>query len=159
MLPLESLPSPPATSTTGLLSGIRVVDLTTSIADPYATLLFADMGAEVVKIERPGSGDDSRAWGPPFLDGESLWFLSVNRNKRSVTLDYSGTAGRRVLYDLVREADVIIVNLVERVQKKLGVDYSSLTAIKPDVVFVSLTGFGLEGARKDFPCYDLIAEG
>ncbi len=122
-------------------------------------MLLADMGAEVVKIERPGAGDDSRAWGPPFLDGESLWFLSVNRNKSSVTLDYSGEAGRRVLHDLVRKADVVIVNLVERVQRKLGADYSSLAAVKPDLVYVSLTGFGLQGTRKDFPCYDLIAEG
>ena len=142
-----------------LLSGVRVLDLTTSIAGPYATLLLADMGAEVIKIERPGSGDDSRAWGPPFLDGESLWFLSVNRNKRSVTLDYTADAGRKVLHDLVRTADVVIVNLVGRVQKKLGVDYASLKALKADVVYVSLSGFGLEGARRDFPCYDLIAEG
>src|SRR5688572_23728907 len=122
-------------------------------------MLLADMGAEVVKIERPRSGDDSRAWGPPFLDGESLWFLSVNRNKSSVTLDYSGEAGRKVLHDLVRTADVVIVNLVPRVQKKLGVDYAALKALKPDLVYVSLSGFGLDGARKDFPCYDLIAEG
>jgi crotonobetainyl-CoA:carnitine CoA-transferase CaiB-like acyl-CoA transferase len=159
VLPLDALPAPSSAPPIALLAGIRVVDLTTSIAGPYATMLLADMGAEVVKIERPGAGDDSRAWGPPFLDGESLWFLSVNRNKRSVTLDYTGDAGRRVLHDLVRQADVVIVNLVERVQKKLGVDYASLAAVKPDLVYVSLTGFGLEGARKDFPCYDLIAEG
>ena len=159
MLPLDALPAPSSAPPIALLAGIRVVDLTTSIAGPYAAMLLADMGAEVVKIERPGAGDDSRAWGPPFLDGESLWFLSVNRNKRSVTLDYNGDAGRRALHDLVRKADLVIVNLVERVQKKLGVDYSSLAAIKPDLVFVSLTGFGLTGARKDFPCYDLIAEG
>jgi crotonobetainyl-CoA:carnitine CoA-transferase CaiB-like acyl-CoA transferase len=159
VLPLDALPPPPSAPPIALLSGIRVVDLTTSIAGPYAAMLLADMGADVVKIERPGAGDDSRAWGPPFLDGESLWFLSVNRNKRSVALDYTGEAGRRVLHDLMRTADVVIVNLVERVQKKLGVDYASLAALKADVVFVSLTGFGLEGARKDFPCYDLIAEG
>ena len=159
MLPLDNLPSPPSAAPIALLSGVRVLDLTTSIAGPYAAMLLADMGAEVVKIERPGAGDDSRAWGPPFLDGESLWFLSVNRNKSSVTLDYSGEAGRRVLHDLVRKADVVIVNLVERVQRKLGVDYASLKAIKQDLVYVSLTGFGLQGARKDFPCYDLIAEG
>jgi crotonobetainyl-CoA:carnitine CoA-transferase CaiB-like acyl-CoA transferase len=153
------LPAPSSAPPIALLSGVRIIDLTTSIAGPYAAMLLADMGAEVVKIERPGSGDDSRAWGPPFLDGESLWFHSVNRNKSSVTLDYSGEAGRRVLHDLVRRADAIIVNLVARVQKKLGVDYAALSAIKPDIVYVSLTGFGLEGARKDFPCYDLIAEG
>ena len=159
MLPLDALPAPSSAAPIALLSGIRVVDLTTSIAGPYATMLLADMGAEVVKVERPRTGDDSRAWGPPFLDGESLWFLSVNRNKRSLTLDYTGDAGRSTLHDLTRTADVVIVNLVERVQKKLGVDYASLAAVKPDLVFVSLTGFGLTGARKDFPCYDLIAEG
>ena len=159
MLPFESLPAPSGAPPIDLRSGIRIVDLTTSIAGPYAAMLLADMGAEVVKIERPGAGDDCRAWGPPFLDGESLWFFSANRNKRSVTLDYSGEAGRTVLHDLVRKADVVIVNLVERVQKKLGVDYAALAAIRPDLVYVSLTGFGLEGARRDFPCYDLIAEG
>jgi crotonobetainyl-CoA:carnitine CoA-transferase CaiB-like acyl-CoA transferase len=159
VLPLDSLPPPSSATPIALLSGIRVVDLTTSIAGPYATMLLADMGAEVVKVERPGAGDDSRAWGPPFLDNESLWFMSVNRNKHSVTLDYNGDAGRKVLHDLVRKADVVIVNLVGRVQKKLGVDYASLKAVKPDLVYVSLSGFGLDGARKDFPCYDLIAEG
>jgi crotonobetainyl-CoA:carnitine CoA-transferase CaiB-like acyl-CoA transferase len=159
VLPLDALPPPPGGAHLSLLSGVRVLDLTTSIAGPYATLLMADMGADVIKVERPGAGDDSRAWGPPFLDGESLWFLSVNRNKKSVTLDYSGEAGRRVLHDLVRTADVVIVNLVGRVQKKLQVDYASLKALKPDLVYVSLSGFGLEGARRDFPCYDLIAEG
>lgn len=159
MLPLDTLPGPPGAAPIALLSGVRVVDLTTSIAGPYATMLLADMGAEVVKVERPRTGDDSRAWGPPFLDGESLWFLSVNRNKLSLTLDYTSAAGQRTLHDLVRTADVVIVNLVERVQKKLGVDYASLTAVKPGLVFVSVTGFGLTGARKDFPCYDLIAEG
>ena len=159
MLPLDALPAPSDVPPIALLSGIRVVDLTTSIAGPYAAMLLADMGAGVVKVERPGSGDDSRAWGPPFLDGESLWFMSVNRNKHSVTLDYTGETGRKVLHDLVRKADVVIVNLVGRVQRKLGVDYESLASIKPDMVHVSLTGFGLEGARTDFPCYDLIAEG
>src|SRR6476620_11701106 len=148
MLPLDSLPAPAAPPASTLLAGVTVVDLTTSIAGPYATMLLGDMGARVIKVERPGSGDDCRAWGPPFLDGESLWFLSVNRNKQSVTLDYSSEAGREVLRDFVRKADVVIVNLVERVQKKLGVDHATLTAIKPDLVYVALTGFGLEGSRK-----------
>ncbi len=159
MLPFEQLPAPPATAAPALLKGVTVIDLTTSIAGPYASMLLADMGARVIKIERPGAGDDCRAWGPPWHDGESLWFLSVNRNKESVTLDYSGEAGRRVLHDMVTKADVVIVNLVGRVQKKLCIDYATLSALNPRLVFVSLTGFGMEGARRDFPCYDLIAEG
>ncbi|HEV2008662.1 MAG TPA: CoA transferase, partial [Burkholderiales bacterium] len=98
MLPLDTLPAPASPSAAPLLAGVTVVDLTTSIAGPYAAMLLADMGARVIKIERPGNGDDCRAWGPPWHDGESLWFLSVNRNKESVTLDYSGDAGRKVLY-------------------------------------------------------------
>ena len=158
MLPLDHLP-PPAAPSIQLLAGVTVIDLTTSIAGPYAAMLLGDMGARVIKIERPGKGDDCRAWGPPWLDRESLWFLSVNRNKESVTLDYTTDAGKKVLHDLLKKSDVVIVNLVERVQKKLGIDYASLTAVKPDLVCVSLTGFGLTGARRDFPCYDLIAEG
>ena len=159
MLPYENLPPPPAAPPLALLKGITVLDLTTSIAGPYAAMMLGDMGAAVIKIERPGKGDDCRAWGPPWLDGESLWFMSVNRNKQSVTLDYTNDAGRAVLHDLVKKCDVVIVNLTNRVQKKLGVDYAALSALKTDIVHLSLSGFGLTGARKDFPCYDLIAEG
>ncbi len=159
MLPLDKLPPPPSGAPIALLKGITVLDLTTSIAGPYAAMQLGDMGADVIKIERPGKGDDCRAWGPPWLDGESLWYLSVNRNKQSVTLDYNNDAGRAVLHDLVRKCDVVIVNLTDRVQKKLGVDHAALSAIRADIVHVSLSGFGLKGARKDFPCYDLIAEG
>jgi len=159
VLPLEQLPAAGLTAGFDFLAGIRVLDLTTSIAGPYATMLLGDMGADVVKIERPGRGDDCRAWGPPFLDGESLWFLSVNRNKRSVTLDYTTEQGRAVLHDLVRKSDVVLVNLVARAQKKLGIDHATLSQLRPDIVHVSLTGFGLTGARADMPCYDLIAEG
>ena len=144
---------------TGPLKGLRVLELGVLLAGPFCAQLLGDMGAEVIKIERPGKGDDCRAWGPPWLDGESLWFLSVNRNKQSVTLDYTSAAGRMVLHDIVRRVDVVIVNLTDRVQKKLGVDHAALSAVRSDIVHVSLSGFGLTGARKDFPCYDLIAEG
>jgi len=157
--PFHDLPARPLGGAFELLAGIRVLDLTTSIAGPYAGMLLGDLGAEVIKIERPGRGDDCRAWGPPFLDGESLWFLSVNRNKRSVTLDYSADAGRAVLHDLVRKSDIVLVNMVSRAQRKLGVDYERLAGVRNDLVHVSLTGFGLNGARADMPCYDLIAEG
>lgn len=142
-----------------MLNGVRVVDLTTSIAGPYAAMLLADFGAEVVKVERPGGGDDARHWGPPFLDEESLWFLSVNRNKKSVTIDYSSQQGAKVLSDLLDTADVVITNQVARAQKKLGVDAETLRAARPGLLHVSLTGFGLTGVNAALPCYDLIAEG
>jgi len=159
MLPFERLPDPASREPLKLLDGVRVLDLTTSIAAPYATMLLGDLGADVVKIERTGSGDDSRAWGPPFLNEQSLWFLSVNRNKASVTLDYASEEGLAVLYRLVAAADVVVLNLVPRVQKKLKVDYESLRAVRSDLIFVSLTGFGLTGPNADKPSYDLIAEG
>jgi crotonobetainyl-CoA:carnitine CoA-transferase CaiB-like acyl-CoA transferase len=155
----EHLPPPSTGTPLALLEGVRVLDLTTSIAGPYCTLLLADLGASVVKIERPGRGDDARAWGPPFLDGESLWFLSVNRNKQSVALDYSQAAGLTALHALVAQADVVVVNQVAQSQKKLGIDGPTLRAINPGLIHVSITGFGLTGDAKDQPCYDLIAEG
>jgi len=142
-----------------LLRGVRVLDLATSIAGPYATMLLGDYGAEVIKLERPGVGDDARAWGPPFLDGESLWFLSVNRNKQSLALDYARPEGHALLLELVGHADVVVTNHIPRLQAKLGTGYETLRAARPDLVHVSLTGFGLTGERRDRPCYDLIAEG
>ncbi len=159
MLPSDLIAPVAKNAPIHFLEGIRVLDLTTSIAGPHATLMLADLGAEVVKIERPDSGDDARAWGPPFLDGESLWFLSVNRNKQSMSLDYSKPAGLSVLHALVAEADIIVVNQVPRGQQKLGIDYATLKALNPRLIHVSITGFGLTGASKDRPCYDLIAEG
>jgi crotonobetainyl-CoA:carnitine CoA-transferase CaiB-like acyl-CoA transferase len=142
-----------------LMNGVRVLDLTSSIAGPYAGQLLADMGATVVKVEKPKTGDDARAWGPPFLHGESLWFMSVNRGKHSITLDFSADEGAEVLRNLVAQSDVIIVNLVSRAQKKLGLDYATLRMFNERLIHVSLTGFGLNGDRADWPCYDLIAEG
>lgn len=142
-----------------LLAGVRVVDLTTSIAGPSGTMLLADMGAEVIKIERPGGGDDARSWGPPFLEGQSLWFASVNRNKKSVALDYSNPVGLDLLYRLISQADVLVVNLPPRVARKLKVNPEALSAIRPDLIYASITGFGLTGPRADWTCYDLIAEG
>ena len=142
-----------------MLESITVIDLTTSVAGPYATQLLADLGATVIKVEKQGGGDDARAWGPPFLHGESLWFLSVNRNKQSVTLDIGCERGRAVLDQLITGADVLVVNLGASEQEKLGVDYARLVAMNPALIHASLTGFGLLGTRRDLPCYDLIAEG
>lgn len=159
MIPAESLPRKPGNCTPHFLSGIRVIDLTTSLAGPYATMLLGDLGAEIIKIERPKVGDDSRHWAPPTYAGHALWYLSVNRNKKSVTLDYGQNEGRDCLYDLIRSSDVLVTNQLGRVQKKLGIDWESVRKIKPDLIFVSITGFGLEGTRSAYPCYDLIAEG
>lgn len=158
-LPLADLPSLVPGAGFDLLEGIRVLDLTTSVAGPFATLLLGDLGAEIIKVERPGNGDDARAWGPPFLDGESLWFLSVNRNKKSVTLDYTKPDGQKVLRDLVAKCDLVVLNQTPRSALKLGVDAAALTALKPDLIYVSITGFGLTGERAELTCYDLIAEG
>ena len=158
-LPLASLPEVQPGQGFDLLSGIRILDLTTSVAGPFATMLLADMGAEVLKIERPGTGDDARAWGPPFLDGESLWFLSVNRNKRSLCVDYTKPEGLQVLRELAARCDVVVVNQPPRVAAKLGVDPLSFRSIQPDLIYVSINGFGLAGERSDWTCYDLIAEG
>lgn len=159
MLPLESLPMQTCGEGVTWLEGVKVLDLTTSIAGPVATMLLADLGADVLKVERPGGGDDTRHWGPPDLDGESLWFLSANRNKRSVVLNFIDPAGRRVLEQLIERADVVVVNSILRTQQKLGIDYESLVKINPKLVFVSITGFGLTGERANWTCYDLIAEG
>lgn len=158
-LPAYALPIRQPGTGFSLLSGVRVVDLTTSIAGPSGTMLLADMGAEVIKIERPGGGDDARSWGPPFLDGESLWFAGVNRSKKSVALDFSQPAGLDLLYRLVSQADIVFANLPPRVASKLKVDPAALRAIRPDIIYVSITGFGLTGDRADWTCYDLIAEG
>lgn len=141
------------------LAGLRVIDLSTSIAGPYATQLLADLGAEVIKVERPGTGDDTRQWGPPFLHGESPWYLSVNRNKHSITLDIGKPEGRQVLHELLERSDALVLNMVHRVQRKLGLDYATLKDRFPKLIHASLTGFGLTGARSHLPCYDLIAEG
>jgi crotonobetainyl-CoA:carnitine CoA-transferase CaiB-like acyl-CoA transferase len=158
-IPASTLPLLEPQAPRGLLEGVRILDLTTSIAGPYGTQLLGDLGADVIKVERPLTGDDSRQWGPPFLDGISLWYLTVNRNKRSVTLDYSDERGRALLHRLVRECDVVFTNHVPRVQRKLGIDNASLVAVRADLIHVSVTGYGLDGPQADKPCYDIVAEG
>jgi crotonobetainyl-CoA:carnitine CoA-transferase CaiB-like acyl-CoA transferase len=159
MPPVDRLPDAPQGAPPDLLEGVRVLDFTTSLAGPYATMLLADLGADVVKLERPGGGDDARAWGPPFLHAESLFFLSANRNKRSLALDVTTPDGREALNALVRQADVVAINQLPAAQKRLGISYEDLVRLRPDLIFVSITGFGLEGARAEHACYDLIAEG
>ena len=156
---MESLPTMRLGAGFDHLKDVLVVDLTTSVAGPYATMTLADFGASIIKIERPGHGDDARAWGPPFLDGQSLFFLAVNRNKRSLTLDITRPEGRSVFEELVGRADVVVTNQPANVQKKLNTDFESLRALNNRLIYASITGFGLTGERADWTCYDLIAEG
>ncbi|WP_284504014.1 CoA transferase [Caballeronia sp. GAWG2-1] len=157
--PSQSLPRVAPGGRLELLKGIRVLDLTTSIAGPYGTMLLGDFGAEIIKVERPKYGDDSRQWSPPSLAGQALWFLSVNRNKKSVTIDFSTAKGLDILHSIVKECDVIVTNQLPSVLTKLKIRYEDIRAVRPDIVYVSLTGFGIGGGRQNDPCYDLIAEG
>jgi formyl-CoA transferase/CoA:oxalate CoA-transferase len=141
------------------LAGITVVDLTRVLSGPYCTMLLADMGARVVKVERPGKGDDTRAWGPPFLNGESAYFLSINRNKESVTLDFKDPDGRALLDRLVARADVFVENFKPGTLAKLGLDYATLAARYPRLVYCSISGYGQTGPRSRQAGYDAVMQG
>lgn len=141
-----------------LLSGIRVIDLTRMLAGPYATMLLADMGAEVIKIEDPVGGDEIRKMGPPFVKGESAYFISVNRNKKSLTLNLKSEDGRALFYKLAEKSDVVVDNFRPGVIEKLRIDYKTLKSHNPKIICCSLTSFGDEGPLKDQPAFDLIVQ-
>ncbi|HMF96955.1 MAG TPA: CoA transferase [Vicinamibacterales bacterium] len=141
------------------LDGVLVLDLTRVLSGPYCTMLLADMGARVLKIEQPKKGDDTRAWGPPFLEGESAYFLSINRNKESVTLDFKHPDGRAVLDRLIARADVLVENFRPGTLRKLGLDYQSLAPRHPRLVYCSVSGFGQTGPRAREPGYDAVMQG
>ena len=143
----------------GPLHGITVLDLTRVLSGPYCSMLLADMGARVIKIEQPGKGDDTRGWGPPFLDGESAYFLSINRNKESVTLDFKSAEGRAVLDRLIAKADVLVENFRPGTLNKLGLDAASLTACHPRLVYCSISGYGQTGPRSREAGYDAVMQG
>jgi crotonobetainyl-CoA:carnitine CoA-transferase CaiB-like acyl-CoA transferase len=139
------------------LSGILIADFGRILAAPYATMLLADLGAEVIKIERPGTGDDTRAWGPPFADGESTYFLSVNRNKRSFAADLEDPADLAAVRELVRRADVLVENFRPGSLARHGLDYAATRALNPEIVYCSVTGFGSD-AGAGLPGYDLLVQ-
>ena len=141
------------------LEGITVLDLTRVLSGPYCTMLLADMGARVIKIEQPGKGDDTRAWGPPFTNGESAYFLSINRNKESVTLDFKHADGRAILEQLAARADVLVENFRPGTLTRLGLDYESLASRFPSLVYCSISGFGQTGPRSKQPGYDAVIQG
>jgi crotonobetainyl-CoA:carnitine CoA-transferase CaiB-like acyl-CoA transferase len=147
-------PMPPAAP----LSGLTVLDLTRVLSGPYCTMLLADMGARVIKIEQPGRGDDTRAWGPPFVGAESAYFLSVNRNKESVTLDFKTAQGRDILDSLIARSDVIVENFRPGALDRLRLDYTSLEPGHSRLVYCSISGFGHDGPRREQPGYDAVIQ-
>ncbi len=140
------------------LTGFTVLDLTRVLSGPYCTMLLADMGARVIKVEQPGKGDDTRGWGPPFLEGESAYFLSINRNKESVTLDFKTPEGRRVLDRLIAKSDVVVENFRPGTLAKLGLDYASVAPAHPRLIYCSISGFGQTGPRRSEPGYDAVIQ-
>ena len=141
------------------LEGIRVLDLTRALAGPFCTLMLGDNGADVIKIEIPGTGDDTRHWGPPFIQEESAYFLSINRNKRSLTLNLRDPAAQDVFLRLSKDADVVVENFTPGVMGRFGLGYDEVKSVNPGIVYCSISGFGQDGPYKDRPAYDQIMQG
>jgi crotonobetainyl-CoA:carnitine CoA-transferase CaiB-like acyl-CoA transferase len=140
------------------LGGVLVADFSRVLAGPLATMLLGDLGADVVKVERPGSGDDTRAWGPPYVDGESAYFLAINRNKRSVALDLGDPEGKRAARRLVARADVVVENFKPGTMERLGLSYEEVLPGNPAVVYCTVSGFGTKGAGASLLGYDFIVQ-
>ena len=150
----------------GALSHLRVLDLSRVLAGPWAGQILADLGAEVIKVERPGNGDDTRAWGPPFLKdaygestGEAAYYLSANRNKQSVTIDFTQPEGQRLVRELAAKSDILIENFKVGGLQAYGLDYASLKEVNPDLIYCSITGFGQTGPYAKRAGYDFMIQG
>lgn len=145
--------------TPGLLQGVRVIDLTRILAGPFCTMIMGDLGADVLKIEIPGRGDDTRQWGPPFAEGgESAYFISANRNKRSMTLNLKSDKGLEILKRLIAEGDVLVENFRVGTLERMGLNHESLQSIKPGLIYCTITGYGYSGPYRDRPGYDFMAQ-
>lgn len=142
------------------LSNVRVLEMTEALAGPYCSMLLGDLGADVIKIERPGSGDQSRGWGPPFLDGESAYYLSVNRNKRSIEIDIKDPGGQAVLHQLMKTADVFITNIPRMASlERARIDPETVATVNPRLIYTAISGYGHSGPKAGRAGYDLIAQG
>lgn len=142
----------------GALQHIRVLDLTRVLAGPYCTMVFGDLGAEVIKVEAPGGSDDTRKWGPPFKNNVSAYYLCANRNKKSITADLKTHEGIEIIKKLVRKSDVVIHNFKTGTMERFGIDYDILSNINPKIIYCSITGFGETGPYKQMPGYDFIIQ-
>ncbi len=144
---------------TSPLEGLRVLDFSRVLAGPYCTMMMGDMGAEIIKVEDPSKGDDTRAWGPPFQDGESVYFLSINRNKKSITLNLKSPGGLDVAKLLAARSDVLVENFRPGTMDRLGLGYPALRALNPKLVYCSISGFGQTGPERERPGYDAMMQG
>lgn len=150
----------------GALSHLRVLDLSRVLAGPWSGQILADLGADVIKVERPGNGDDTRSWGPPFLrdargenTSEAAYYLSANRNKRSVTIDFTQPEGQRLVRELAAKSDIVIENFKVGGLAAYGLDYQSLKALNPKLIYCSITGFGQTGPYAKRAGYDFMIQG
>ncbi|MCK4461308.1 MAG: CoA transferase, partial [candidate division Zixibacteria bacterium] len=145
------------TSATELpLTGYRVLDLSRILAGPYCTMILGDQGAEIIKVERPGGGDDTRTWGPPFAGGESAYYLCCNRNKKSIVIDLKKPEGLDLVRELVKVSDVFVENFTPGLTRKFGLDYGTLRKLNPRLVYTSITAYGQDGPYRDRPGYDMV---
>ena len=143
-----------------ILDGLKVIDCTQILAGPFCTMMLGDMGAEIIKVEKPNGGDDIRRFGPPFIDGESAAFLMINRNKKSIALNMKDPKGLKILTDLIKTADVFIQNFRPGSLEKMGLGFDDvISKINPKIIYCSISGFGTTGPYKDRPGFDLIAQG
>ncbi len=140
------------------LSGLRVLDLSRVLAGPFCTMMLGDLGAEVIKVEKPETGDDTREWGPPFAGGESAYYLSVNRNKKSVTVNFKSEAGRRVIRQLASQVDVLVENWRIGTMEAWGLGYDALRTLNPGLIYCAITGYGQNGPARNRPGYDFIIQ-
>jgi crotonobetainyl-CoA:carnitine CoA-transferase CaiB-like acyl-CoA transferase len=142
----------------GALHGIKIIDLTRVLAGPFCTMILGDLGAEVIKIESISNGDETRGWGPPFVDGESAYYLCANRNKQGITLNLKSEKGKEILKKLIFDADVVVQNFKPGTLERLGFGYEDLKKIKEDIILASISGFGSQGSTSNLPGYDYIIQ-
>lgn len=141
------------------LAGLKVIDQTQALAGPYCTMILGDLGADVIKIERPGVGDQSRQWAPPYIGDQSCYYLAVNRNKRGIALNIRADEGREIIYKLVKDADIFLTNLATTASlKKYSIDYDTLNEMNPRLIYASISGYGRNGPRAGQPGYDLVSQ-
>src|SRR5690349_4734958 len=139
------------------LHGIRILDLSRVLAGPYCTMVLGDLGADVIKVESP-EGDETRGWGPPFAAGESAYYLCVNRNKRSVVVDFKTADGQKLIRELIKRSDVLVENFRPGTLARFGLDFESASRLNPKLIYCSITGFGQTGPWRDKPGYDFMIQ-